>query len=86
MFYNLYIHKGFLKKHAIFAFLLNPIFVFISMTITYRVFHIDTSNGAWSTDPLAPYLLVRLFWIPIFLFPVSCFLWLIQISKKKNKF
>lgn len=65
-----------------FALLVNPILVAIGMTLSYHVLGMDTSNAAWNPTPFIPFLLVRLFWVPIFLIPfVGIFIYLRNLKK-----
>lgn len=67
---------------ALYALIINPVIVGVGLTVCYRVFGMDTANAAWSPDPLAPFLLVRLFWIPFFLAPFLILFSLVRHWKK----
>lgn len=78
---RLYLKYHFFWWHLLFAFIVFPILSMIGLIICWHVFHIDTSQAAINPNPLVPYLLVRLFWIPIFLLVPSVILYLLTRSK-----
>jgi hypothetical protein len=78
-------HKPWFKKYLWFALLVNPLLVMIGLTISYQVFGLDTSMAASSMDPFIPFVLVRLFYIPILLIPFVIMFFELQEMKQDLK-